>query len=596
MKKLAILFVAMAALSMFFASVSIANVPAPPVNQLIGFDDTEFNALTEADCRVCHSAGLPDQHHLLYGTAMTPGYCVATLGTCEDGTTECGNDSECAGIGGGTCNNPDRETTVCFSDDECSVAPLSLCANGRGICDPALPVSSECGSSRTTCSDAYCVGNAAATANPNNGVYGCLTCHPEDTSGGVTNFVVERDCFVCHSNAPGTPSVHHLNVVDSSDPAKRECANCHGYVVNSADAVIPTYATSLVTPATHEVQDECSDNDAPCASDADCTAPATCEEVQKEGGCAYCHNAGTDTVSGLDVLDNHDTHHDTGVYKDRFGNSRYENWDANEDGVIDAGGERLCAWCHPQGDGHAANLQLAQRTCANCHDLYSLHSIQTDSDGSGTIVVGGEQYGYGHVGIDTPGGDSDCMGCHSMFNRATAQGSDTITPNISAVTPVVLTAGTPTQITVTGTAFTNDAKTSVIELSKIGADTIVITPDSITLDTITATVNVPVGIYSLRAVKEGDASNKAVIAVVPDTSITITDIETNCGGDCTGTAVITGSGFGDVIPGDEAFLSVMQGAVELTIVSWTDTRIEVSGVMCDGAPITVNALMDSATK
>ena len=36
------------------ASISMANIPAPPVNQIAGFDDTEFNFLTAADCIVCH--------------------------------------------------------------------------------------------------------------------------------------------------------------------------------------------------------------------------------------------------------------------------------------------------------------------------------------------------------------------------------------------------------------------------------------------------------------------------------------------------------------------------------------------------------------
>ena len=52
-----------------FAGVSMANVPAPPVNQIAGFADTEFNGLTEADCSVCHPS-VADDHHLLYGDGM----------------------------------------------------------------------------------------------------------------------------------------------------------------------------------------------------------------------------------------------------------------------------------------------------------------------------------------------------------------------------------------------------------------------------------------------------------------------------------------------------------------------------------------------
>jgi hypothetical protein len=40
------------------------------VNQLIGVVDTLRENFTEADCRGCHDSGLPDRHHLLYGTII----------------------------------------------------------------------------------------------------------------------------------------------------------------------------------------------------------------------------------------------------------------------------------------------------------------------------------------------------------------------------------------------------------------------------------------------------------------------------------------------------------------------------------------------
>ena len=39
--------------------------------------------------------------------------------------------------------------------------------------------------------------------------------------------------------------------------------------------------------------------------------------------------------------------------------------------------------------------------------MESLHNIQADSDADGSIVVGGEDAGYGHVGADNPGDGSD---------------------------------------------------------------------------------------------------------------------------------------------------------------------------------------------
>jgi hypothetical protein len=47
-------------------STTWAAVPAPPVNQELGQPDVAFGSLTEADCRVCHDAGIPDRHHVLY--------------------------------------------------------------------------------------------------------------------------------------------------------------------------------------------------------------------------------------------------------------------------------------------------------------------------------------------------------------------------------------------------------------------------------------------------------------------------------------------------------------------------------------------------
>ena len=68
--------VVIAGAAMFFASAGWADVPAPPVNQIIGMDDVAVGALEEADCRICHSSGVPDRHHLLYGQPIPPGSLV----------------------------------------------------------------------------------------------------------------------------------------------------------------------------------------------------------------------------------------------------------------------------------------------------------------------------------------------------------------------------------------------------------------------------------------------------------------------------------------------------------------------------------------
>jgi hypothetical protein len=232
--------------------------------------------------------------------------------------------------------------------------------------------------------------------------------------------------------------------------------------------------------------------------------------------------------------------------------------------------------------------------------MESLHSIQSDSD-ENVITVGGELYGYGHVGVDdptNPTGNSDCWGCHGYSIATAAAGSEVISPTISLVTPSVVVANTDASVILSGNAFTNDVYASAIELTPVGGgDVINITPFFMGADFIIVTINVDAGSYALRAVKPGVNSGTVIITVKPETTISITDIEISCGNDCKGTAVITGSGFGDAPPaGAEEWLNVMEGDVILTIESWTDTRIEVSDVMCDGNAITVNALMGSATK
>ena len=83
-----------------FAGVSVANVPPPPANQLLGFPDVEFDGVSEAECRVCHTNTI-DGHHLLYGDAIPLGLCSYVNGTWRRrGVTPCIDDADCTG----TCN------------------------------------------------------------------------------------------------------------------------------------------------------------------------------------------------------------------------------------------------------------------------------------------------------------------------------------------------------------------------------------------------------------------------------------------------------------------------------------------------------------
>ena len=528
MKKLSIL--ALVASIAMIAGVAVANVPGPPVNQDIGFPDVEFSALTEADCRVCHDSGMPDRHHMLYGSAIPDPSVVP---------------------------NPD--------------------ADGDGNPDTA---------------------------------YGCLSCHDEDNTGGVINFLVERDCLACHTESP-----HHTTTGN--------CVSCHGDIVDDVDDghYIPTYAPSLVTPnpqaAVCAISGEpcaddsyctldmcalkglpcsvdadcdpdvcedsknpctdnydcapgyCSDGTGPCNTDADCTGGGSCrgEEacltgpdtcvVQGEtcgmsataepGGCNYCHDAGTDTASGLDILDNHDTHH---------------------------GKATSCNSCHLS-DRHANDM----RKCEECHGPESLHNIVADSDDAGTdITVGGENPGYSHVGDASSLPNGDCWGCHG-FGAASEPVAGSGVPTIVSVDPIIIAAATPTQVTVTGAVLTTavPAASSDIRLTAADGSSVTITPDSITVDALTVTINAPAGTYALQAVKDGEASSAIAITVVPD--VAIADIMCS---KCLGTMTITGVNFAEKPAGTDEVISVTEDGRPLNVISWSDTEITVSGARCRG--------------
>ncbi len=133
---------------------------------------------------------------------------------------------------------------------------------------------------------------------------------------------------------------------------------------------IPSYSPSLVTPT---------------RSGGDGEPPNSLGNGA--GACNYCHDA-----YGLSpILSNMELHHGTGLGSD----------------------ETKCAWCHDI----SGPIDYQIRECEGCHGPGSLHNIQADSpnaDNFGTIVIGGEDAGYGHVGRDAGPGDSDCWGCHGF--------------------------------------------------------------------------------------------------------------------------------------------------------------------------------------
>jgi hypothetical protein len=487
------------ALTLACAMPALANVPAPPVNQIIGMSDTTFNNLVEEECRFCHEdpnivddANIPNRHHLLVGTPVPD----PTVRPFPDGDT--------------------------------------------------------------------------------GGNYDCYSCHQLVWDGSA--FVLEtfRDCIFCHN----TGSPHHTTAAAQA----QLCDTCHGPVNNPFDGhTIPTYPTSLVTPT------RSGGNGLPLN-----------DRGNGAGACNYCHDSGTDTVTGVQVFTNADTHHNTGLF---------------------AQSPPVCSWCH----GFGLPFEEQIRVCERCHGFELLHNIQVDSDPSlceldlippvgendtctdgvtpcvvdadckDGINPNGEYPYWGHIGSN-----DDCRGCHG-FSAATAPGTGPIIPDVGLLSAYDIVAGTDTSITIYGTALTNTVEAggqqyildSDVVLTAADGSEVTLTPDTISESSMDVTIpgTLATGNYTLRAVKGSKQSNATVIAVIPDVTITAVDCSKK-----KGVLTITGSGFGVKPEGTDADLNVEVNGQTVELISWSDVQIKASSASCrKNSTTTVNALYGSAT-
>ncbi len=372
--------------------------------------------------------------------------------------------------------------------------------------------------------------------------YSCLSCHGDE-------FTVERNCVVCH-----TVSSHHRTATaDSGD-----CVACHGDLVdNMGDGhYIPSYAPSLVTP-TRSMGDAMPFN----------------SRGKGAGACDYCHD--DDGLVPAVIRTNMDLHH----------LANFDNFGAK------------CGWCHDFGLPFEEQI----RVCENCHGPDALHNIQADSPNAnnpGTIVVGGEDMGWGHVGRDAGAGDSDCWGCHG-FAMASAPGTGPIIPTVYGADSSVIDAGIAAGVTLSGSSFTNVTGVtefvSDAELTAEDGSSVILTPDFVDLGELVVTIpaDTAPGNYNLRALKADAASNPAVISVVPKVSI----------GSVSGDRRVTivGSGFGGYAAGSGTSVTgtITAGdgsttSVEAEIRSWNEKKIR---AVFESRPdeITVHSVFGSAT-
>jgi hypothetical protein len=298
------------------------------------------------------------------------------------------------------------------------------------------------------------------------------------------------------------------------------------------------------------------------------------------GGCDYCHDE--DVVgSPVAIYKNVDTHHEAGFGSD----------------------PSKCDWCHdftlPFGE------QI--RICENCHGPESLHAIQVDSDATGLVDTNGDGIGdtenagniipnmenqfWGHIGKS-----DDCWGCHG-FGFSSASGPGPVFPHIDDISQYVLTAGSDTAVTLTGTAFTDMSEgtelTSNVALVATDGTSTNLTPDAISENSLTVTIpgTTAPGTYILQAVKDTEKSNPLAITVVPEVIITADTCSKK-----KGLLTIDGSGFGEQPAGSDNYINVEVNGQSADIISWSDTRIKASVSRCPkNAGITVNALYGSAS-
>jgi len=344
--------------------------------------------------------------------------------------------------------------------------------------------------------------------------YECTDCHPVQTdSDGGTGVEVIRNCVVCHDSSP-----HH----GAPEAVDRHCSHCHGSFVDDYDDghLIPAYTPSLITPDTS-------------------FRALNNETGKKWGGCEACHEP--DNTATPAIYSNPDTHHN-------LGNLSLE-----------------CDMCHGNSDEDLLNI----RKCEECHGVKSLHNIQYDY----TSTKG--EFGYGHVGDNW-----DCTGCHAWYVAySNAPQTGPIIPGIDQVSPTRIVAGEVTVVTITGTNFlntvggTNYTSNVVIDT---GEGNITLAPDSITDSEIKVTFPaLDSGLYGLYVVKSEMRSKLVTITVAPPVTIDSATIE----GD---NVVISGAGFGEYDSSYDEYLGVtvesgtVAGAVDCTIVSWSDTEIVVN--------------------
>jgi hypothetical protein len=193
MSKFVWLMVAVATTATFVAA-AWADVPAPPVNQTLGFKDGTTNTQDASVCAGCHPGDQGNRHHVLYGTALPS-------------------------------------------------AGLWYSSRDPGAPDP-VPYAYAPYTSRSP-------NPTSTTASPpgRDTKFNCFDCHSASfiipkNAAGLTN------CPSCHQRSPHHAALNEPIVNGVPTGADHKCTPCHGNFVSDYNDghYIPSYTPSLVTP------------------------------------------------------------------------------------------------------------------------------------------------------------------------------------------------------------------------------------------------------------------------------------------------------------------------------------------------------------
>ncbi len=407
------------------------------------------------------------------------------------------------------------------------------------------------------------------------GTHKCITCHavdwvvdPSRPLGGYFKFALEpsepefRNCLNCHQQKPGVASVHHL----TAKAQAAECNACHGSLINDPNGelwvlkVIPSMSPN------------------PGFGDGEFG-----ETGHRRGGCRFCHNGGTDDVTGRVVPGpnaNMMTHHGTGL------------------GQPGSGTVHTCSLCHD-----ATPPDHTLQGCVRCHAPTSLHSIQADSDGNGTAGDYEEQPFFGHIGTST-----DCMGCHmggsatpASVRMAAADEAPLfgpLLPKIEQISTAKIIEGTASTLQFTGAGYmvvteNNNIATRVV-LTAMDSDNppVELVPENVAFTTMEVQIppTLPPGNYSVSAVNGTMASVPVNLVITPAVKISSVSCDS-------GTVTISGSGFSlylDAVGSGTGVIDI-EASRQCTIQSWTDTHIVADcGSAIEGS-IRTDSVFGSAT-